>query len=40
MMIGSAYVYLESLDFLLDIDEEFVITDYKGVAQGQLHLFR
>ena len=34
VLIGSAHVYLECLDFLLDIDEDFVITDYKGTSQG------
>jgi hypothetical protein len=30
VLIGTAHVYLESLLYLLDIDDEFVVTDYKG----------
>jgi hypothetical protein len=32
-------VYLESLFYLLDIDEEFAINDYKGGGQGCGSLF-
>ena len=36
--IGSVHVYLQSLAYQVDVDENLQITDYRGIEQGQLKI--
>ncbi len=35
-MIGGVYVYLQSLAYMVELDEQLPITDFKGNERGQL----
>ena len=38
VLIGSANVYLQSLAYALDFDDQIAVTDYKGLEEGQLFI--
>ena len=33
--IGSVHVYLQSLAYMIELEENLTITDYKGIECGQ-----
>ena len=38
MLIGYVHVYLQSLGYLIELEENLAITDYKGNEQGYLQV--
>ena len=38
VLIGSANVFLQSLGYALDFDDQLTITDYKGGDEGQIYV--
>lgn len=34
VFVGSVHVYLQSLAYMVELEENLVITDYKGIEQG------
>ena len=38
IFLGSAYVYLQTLAYGLDIDEYLPVSNYRGVTVGQLQV--
>lgn len=38
ILIGSVHVFLQSLAYQIDLQENLAITDYKGVDRGHLRI--
>ncbi len=38
MMIGNVQVYLQSLAYMIEMNEQLDIVDYKGQAVGHLNV--
>ncbi len=36
VLIGTANVFLQSLGYALDFDDQLTVTDYKGQDEGQI----
>jgi hypothetical protein len=36
ILIGSVHVYLQSIAYLIEVEENLTITDFKGLEQGHL----